>query len=513
MYHQNRFYLSKIAILILASLLIVLFMFLGMSLERFPLLTDRQICAMTAIVCFLTIPATLRFSGQPLYSFLAIYLFASYVFTNSSFILYALDGVPSYSSVWRLRDLDAYFISTSYYIVAYLSILVGAVLASLRYTHKATVKLTNINYTIKLRILQRIAKFIFFLCIVLTVILALNGEGIALVIQGNYRDIVDARVGKGSQLTMYSLTMFYWFMPWVSLILIILAKDRKQFVRNILWYLLPTMLVNFLIGRRTEPIVLAGIAFSIAYIRGFVRGINYKQIIVALFLVISIPLVGNLRDISVDKWNWKMITFFLLGGGSEGSIQKSLLSEFGISTQSLGGTMDVVPKKEPHRLGYDYAKSVYVAIPFSAKFLPLPNGIQFSKRGEGIHPLPNSWFTYHYNYSSFNYINVSKGIHITGLGYQQIAEAYLQFGGIGILLVYLLLGYILSMWWLSFTTSKEVNIQKFILVCLLMIPIISWVRNDAGPIFRNILYGYAIVFLLPSVLKLLVVSIWSPKKN
>jgi hypothetical protein len=489
----------KVIAILLIALLIAMFLYLGLTYQRFPFLSDKGIAGMTAIICFLSIPITLKLSGQSIYSFLSVFLVATYIFTNSSFILYALGGVPSYSSVWKLKDLDVYILSSSYYVICFLSLMIGAIIGSFKYGNRQR-RVNIFHPNIKLDALYAVGVFIIAISVFVSILLILRGEGLALIIEGNYGDVVDAREGKGSTLTSYGLTIYYWFLPWASLILIILARDRSHFYKNIVKFLLPTILVNFLLGRRTEPLIIMGIAFSIAYIRGFIGKINTKQLILGILIALSVPVIGELRSVNIKDWNLDTVISILSGTDSRGSLGYSMLSEFGINTQSLGGTMLIVPEKEPHRFGYDYIKSMYNAIPFSAKLISLPEDIDFGKFEGGIHPMPNRWFTYHYNYTSFNRKNIRKGIHITGLGYQQIAEVYLEFGGLGIVFFYILFGFIITRWWYNFTTSKEIDYQYLIFISFLMIAILSWIRNDVGPLFRNILYGALIIYILPQVL-------------
>lgn len=457
----------------------------------------KIICWSALLYGLFTIIITLYLSKQSLFSFLSIYLFGLYVFTFSSCWIYIKHGVPSFSFVFKLTDLVAYQIAIPYYLLAFNGIFFGAIITLVHKKRNREYSLPK-YYDLKLDVIKKIGYLMYVISIVFTIILILQGRGLAIMLNEGYGAYRMIDQGSSSNFTdKYLATILTWFIPWGTLFIISMSKTSKKYVKNVIIFGLPAILLIFLSGDRTAPLILIGLFFSLAYIKGYIKKYNISKIVIiggGIFLLI--PLVGGLRGTPSKEWTVEKVSKILFG--EELSLGDLVLSELAINSQSLGGTLKIVPSKEPFRYGYDYLKGVYVGIPFSNYFFPLPEKYNFEKYGDGIHPKPTRWFTYKYGWNAEIFKKAGK---VTGLGYHQIAEAYLQGGALAILILFFLMGFFLtSIWKKIINSSPNLNMQYALYMSFIMQPIFAWIRNDSIEVFRYFFYGYLFIYIIPNLL-------------
>lgn len=157
-----------------------------------------------------------------------------------------------------------------------------------------------------------------------------------------------------------------------------------------------------------------------------------------------------------------------------GPVPVMAIIEMGGTLRTLVRTVDYMEDGEPLWMGKSYLMGF--------KHIP-PNLFIFKRREKEIlHP--SSWITL----ISDPVIYMSGG----GWGYSIVAEAYLNFGLFGILIIFLLLGFILYM----FDTMDFRSSSSLALYALFLYPLFYSVRNDFFNFARPFMWGVAILLLV-----------------
>ncbi len=270
------------------------------------------------------------------------------------------------------------------------------------------------------------------------------------------------------------------FYPRPLLILVATDENSTQRRRTLLLTLI-VILLELITGDRTVPVLLILLLLASDHILG--AKVNKPKALLAIITtIIIVTSVDALRTMPVNQWDSQFIiqsisTESFGSNRNNQSLPVTLLSNISNSYQTLAGTITLVPTYESYRFGLDYLRPLRNAIPFlpSISFFDIP-GLK-----------PTVWIT----------DRLSGGW--VGLGYLQVAEAYLNFGVVGVLALYALLGWGLSRLWHSLIKSVTINRQKLAYVLILMLQILTWIRNDAGNMGRTIIWGWVIIYLFPQI--------------
>jgi hypothetical protein len=152
------------------------------------------------------------------------------------------------------------------------------------------------------------------------------------------------------------------------------------------------------------------------------------------------------------------------------------------SYQTLMATVKVVPQEETYHYGSDYLSSLVVALPFRSVLLgPLDVDIRSVP--------PSQWV--------LSYLSPGR---TAGPGYLQMAEAYLQFGAIGVIFLYLLMGWGLTRLW-RFVSSKTWDVRTIAFSLIVMSETLIWVRNSSALVVRAFTWGWLLVYVVPALVR------------
>lgn len=462
-------------------------------------LKEKQLLIVTIVFIFGTTILTSTLLKMPVYSFPILFMLGTIAFGPIVYLLVLLYGEYGLHPSWKVNDYDMLLVCTSHYMLAFSIFFVGALFGRRkRFADVRVNALGKLNWSS-----LRLVGYLLFAYSILAIIVSfVNGQGIAVMIQGNYGDF--AELARTNEVSVWTLTAFNWFLPWSVLILLVTASNKKQFNIRILLYMLPAVLILFLIGDRAAPFYLMGVTLGIGYLLGFVpkRIKPIKLGVMAVAALLLIPLVRTTRSVPVGNWNLDMVDEMMRVTDErvETNLVVDALTEMSFQAQCLPGTLLLVPEQESFRYGYDFIKAIYYAIPFSGKIYS-SDKLGLSGRKPGIHSKPTAWFTYHYSrYGA------------AGIGFSQIAEAYLHFGIAGIFVLYYLLGYWLSRLWTYFEYSPALRQDHLLIFLFMFLTIMIWIRNDSGSIFRNLMYALIFIKFFPFVFRFMI-GVFSQMKD
>ena len=191
---------------------------------------------------------------------------------------------------------------------------------------------------------------------------------------------------------------------------------------------------------------------------------NVQIVLLALMILFIIPIIFQMRNLSEVQM--------------DGLFEKAL-QETGSSLQVLMGTMMIIPETEDYMYGEAYIYSIKEIIPNIG------------------------------NWQSTEEKVLSRWIHAymnpqgSGLGFLQIAEAYSQFGVIGVWIFFIIFGILLGNWYIRLE-YQSVESYMYIWYGYGFYAILNWVRNHSGLSIRPIVWSY--IFLL--AVRIIVNSYW-----
>ena len=145
-------------------------------------------------------------------------------------------------------------------------------------------------------------------------------------------------------------------------------------------------------------------------------------------------------------------------------------------------TVKVVPQQEEYHYGSDYASSLVVALPFRSILLaPLDVDLRSFP--------PSQWV--------LSYLAPGRN---AGPGYLQVAEAYLQFGAFGVIVVYLLMGWGLTRLW-RFVARRTWDARDVAFSLIVISETLIWVRNSSALFVRALTWGFLLVYIVPALIR------------
>ncbi len=482
--------MNKVKTFLLEVYLLLAIYFLIIAFARQTLFDDlTNSCIFTVIFSVITFLFIIFVCKLKSFSFPVIFLAITFLFTTTSPILFILYGVKGLSE-WRFIDLvginKALVLINLMYTSFYIGISFNKTL--IKYGNSKPFK-SSMQIIARLqeeRILNIIGFGLLFISFICILIPTLEGNGLMTFIKSSYHEYHDSRL-EGSVSLLFTLA-FSNFLPWSIILITIGSNSIKQFKLYVFFFALPFIIIILLTGDRSSafpPIVLLISIFYIKY--HTITKISWRKIVlISIICLYLIPVIRVTRTIPISQWNSQtlisVITFqdntFHSTDTENLNIITSTMYSVSEQLQSLVGTMKLVPDKAQYRYGFDYfVRPTIVAIPF----LEFIISIDFHVRGAGIWVQPTQWFTYYYN---------TRG---TGLGYLQVAEAYLNFGPLGIFVIYIILGFCLTKFWFK-ALFEKLPVKQIAFWLLFFNNVLNWIRNDATGQLRNLTWAWVIIY-------------------
>jgi len=143
----------------------------------------------------------------------------------------------------------------------------------------------------------------------------------------------------------------------------------------------------------------------------------------------------------------------------------------------LMGTLAMVPHREEFHYGADYLRSLPVAVPFLSRILP-----------DTV--TRNDLWVKDY---------VEHQLSTSGIGFLQVAEAYVQFGAWGVLGYYILMGFTVPYLWRR-CTERSLSRCHLAYALIIANTILLWIRNEFHIVVKPAVWCFVLLVVLPWLL-------------
>jgi hypothetical protein len=441
----------------------------------------RASAVITTLFCAVATVLLLLVQRFPLLSFPGIFLGTTFAFTCSALILYRIEGDDAFR-YWKLVDIPSVAVAMPIVMLAFSSFVIAALAVPPMPRHQEPAMATKGGGSPEDGVLRFLGFCLYGLAMALVVGSTIKGGALTFAFQGGYSGFTTARkAGELSQLLVGALT---WFLPWSILILAATARDRRAH-RQVLVLALPALLLMFMAGDRGQSLSLILLLAACSRLLGFRMGWK-RTLAVGALVAFLVPVVANLRETPVSQWSPEVLASSIgdqvqaTRTYHEGFLGGFLIS-MGQSYQTLMGTVMEVPTNEGYHFGKDYLWSVPLAVPFAH---PVLGAFHVDLQ---IQP-PSQWIK-----------AILDPAGRAGPGYLQIAEAYLQFGALGVIGLYLLLGWALTRLW-RYLWFKPWDPRILALALIFMMEMLIWVRNTSTGVVRDLVWAWLLIYAAPALL-------------
>jgi hypothetical protein len=435
----------------------------------------------TTAFCLAASLIVLAVHRLPILSFPAALLGTTFLFTCSPLMLYQVQGLQAFSS-WEFVDIHGVLLAMPIIMLAFSSFVLGSMLTRRRRPVAADQPGPETRLDDRARVLRQLAIAMYAITALLVIVFTLRGGALTFAFQGGHQGFHGAkRVGAVGSLVGASTSRL---MPWSLLILAATSRDRRSRLMTAA-LAVPFVLMMFSTGDRGNALaamVTIAIGLSLVGARISWRG----AAVLLLLIAFLIPTVLNLRRVPVSDWSMQAFTAAATNEVNGTPVYgQTMLGGFLLSMsapyQTLMATVGAVPSREDYHRGSDYLESLVVAVPFRSAIL--------SRLGIDVRQLPPSQWVLQYLHQG----------RTAGPGYLQLAEAYLQFGALGVVGLYVLLGWAVThLWW--YVSDRRWNAQVLAFALIAMEEMLIWVRNASTLEVRALAWGAIIVYAVPAIL-------------
>lgn len=344
---------------------------------------------------------------------------------------------------------------------------IGAVLA---YSERATIKpgFDSQNITRACRSLGKLMLVIAvpaFLSMAVMNLTAVSGEG-----YGGYYEAKSKLGAIGRILNILST----WYLPSL-LILLVAYRDNRKLRNLILAAMLGDVIVPLLVGGRSGA-VMAVLGMLLAF-RYFIRPIQKKEFIIGACAAYLGAALLNAVAAFRGLINRSFMDLVDLTVASLKNAASQLIGELGWTLTSICWSMGLVPGSYPYRYGMSYLVSATACIP------------SFVFGGKEHHPVIiwdqlGDWLQ--------NALGMSYGP-----GFTMVAEAYVNFGSFGIVMMGLE-GYVVAKF-IARTSQKDTEndlLSSIFQILIIMTILKALVRSTVAVAFRDVFLVLAPLYIL-----------------
>ena len=290
---------------------------------------------------------------------------------------------------------------------------------------------------------------------------------------GGYGNYYDVNASMGTVGTILGI-IANWYSP-CMLILLIAYRDNKKYCNIFLTAMFTEVIVALLVGGRSGAVMtMLGMLLAFHY---FIRPIRKKDMIVGAGVAYLGMAVLNAIATFRNLMNRSLGDLVELTVSSLGNAVGELLGELGWTLTSICWTMELVPSDYPYRYGMTYLASLTTAIPSSF----------FG--GRANHPVV-IWA--HLAEWLQGALNKSYGP-----GFSMIAEAYINYGGMGIVMM-AIVGFLIAKY-LTRVSRKDAEINLIgstFQILFIMTIMKSLVRSSVSVAFRDVFFVLLPLYLL-----------------
>ncbi len=234
------------------------------------------------------------------------------------------------------------------------------------------------------------------------------------------------------------LGVFIWIAPSAATVLTVSAHTRPQKLWS--YPISVAILVVILIsGERTMALfpLLVG---TVVWVKIGRKIPIFVAVGLVLLTLLVIPVIGALRS----EGTYENLTFESIAKSSANANVSAALTELGGSAGVLAITLEAIPAKEPYRFGasyFGYLRTIIPNIGTDVRRSTSPREIMNNSPSfsEGLLRLsPGVW-------ASIKVLGVEDVLHGNfGVGFSAVAEPYFNFGYMGVVGFFLLVGFLLA---------------------------------------------------------------------
>jgi hypothetical protein len=265
------------------------------------------------------------------------------------------------------------------------------------------------------------------------------------------------------------------------LILAATSRDRRSYAGSLLLSL-PALSIGLFVGDRGGTLSVVLLLASAGLLLGL--RLDWKRSLVVLAAVAMLfTTVQVLRQTPASEWTPELVVDSATGEveGSrtyEQSFHEAVLTGAVPSYQTLMATVMEVPENAPYRYGRDYLRALFGPVPYTET----PRSVLGLELGRED---PSDWVK-----------SILDPRRWAGTGYLQTAEAYLQFGAFGVVVVYAFLGWgVMTLWHRLSARRPDPRTLAFSLI--VMQELLILVRNDSSGVVRTLIWGWLLVYAGP----------------
>ncbi len=449
-------------------------------------------CLVTCVFVGVCIAVTMRVNRLHPISFPACFLFATAYFTCSFPVVYFLDGDAVFRiSMWRVTDLHAAAQGLIHVMLAFSSFGLGSMLVRGRRSSGAATR-RHVSPR-RLTMLKWTAYGLFAFSAAVILFFTARGSGLNVMFREGYGGFAEQVMRAGGYSVVFQKVALSYFIPFSLIILGVLAESPRDWRKTGVLAAIG-LSVMMATGDRDAPVSILLLLPAAALLNGSVTQNRRKQLrglvmVAVLFVGLTylIPVLGKLRGTPIRDWSAQQVATSTESDFNDTptaalGVGQDLLYDAAFTYQAVIGTVRIVPDIKPYRFGQDYLYILIGPVPFAST-------IGLDARTV-LGATPQTWFTHYYNPSWTD----------VGLGYLQLAEAYLEFGAFGIFGLYFLLGLFLTYSW-RLARSRRLDPQALAYLLMLVMGIYTWVRADVASKGRFIVWGGFFVYFVPWLLE------------
>lgn len=200
---------------------------------------------------------------------------------------------------------------------------------------------------------------------------------------------------------------------------------------------------------------------------------------------LAIPIIGDLRS----QGPYETISIEALQKSASDAQPDNAIRTMGQTLAVLGHVIRLVPKEDPYQYGMTYLRTFPRAIPnigfrmtSSERAEALSDGSLTKDAVLSISP--SSWITYRIAYDKF--------IRGEGVGFTAVGEPYLNFGVAGVIIVFVLLGFLLGR---LDTLDLFAHPNWLVFASTVLWSLVRTVRNDFGGFVKPFVFTVIIIVL------------------
>lgn len=277
--------------------------------------------------------------------------------------------------------------------------------------------------------------------------------------------------------------LFQMFLPSSMILLMLGATSKNQ--RYITYSILVIFGLGILLMGYRSLVMFPVLMGVILWVKTG-RDLNKFVIIPSLiFLIIAIPTVRHFRQLG----SYDTLSSADLSSSIEQAKIDDVFIELGSTNTVVAYVMKWVPEEENYRYGSTYWLAVKNTLPNIG--LNMSDSSQFFAKDGGVDITDLSaskWFIYRYNRWKFD-----AG---QGAGFSMIAEPYLNFGVAGVIVFFVLLGYLLGR---LDNVNLLYNPTTLLLSSAISWPLIKSIRNDISTFMKPACFILISIFLWKTV--------------